>query len=158
MKNHKRIIAAMLAGVLGLMFIISGCGPTTFTKTRFEFRPYNDTESKQSREGVTIEWERPETPPAEFFADVQKCDPKSGKLYVDGEGNPVRARTIPPGGMWFTGREREPFPEHGSSQFTSCRLKRMLLERSSKPSISTSEPWSSSMSTPMNKQPRLPNR
>ena len=69
-------------GVFGIIcLILSGCGPTTLTQTRFVFEPYSKTEEKQTKSKITIERIGLKEIPSEFYVTLQMCNPSTGSLY-----------------------------------------------------------------------------
>jgi hypothetical protein len=90
MKQLQCIRNTSLIMMLGIVLMSIGCaGPSTFTRTRIAWEPYSQNESKQTNSGITIErYDLKELPP-EFYATIQDCDPKDGKLYIDSFQEPV---------------------------------------------------------------------
>ena len=80
--------------VVCLAFILVGCGPTTFTRTRIAFEPYAQDENKKTDFGITIERYDLDKIPAEFYTTIQDCNPANGKLYIDSYGEPVMKKEL----------------------------------------------------------------
>jgi len=97
---HKKEFCFTLAIIfVGLLF--SGCGPSTFLRTRTEFCPYSQNENTQTQEGITIERHDLKKLPPEFTVNVQKCDPSDGMMLVDSNRKPIMEKVIalPKGSM-----------------------------------------------------------
>lgn len=93
----KALSGIKLVGVFLMAFAliaVVGCGPTTFTRTRVDFQPYQDDENKKTDSGITIERYDLENIPPEFYKTVQACDPEDGKLYVNSSGEPVMEKEL----------------------------------------------------------------
>lgn len=71
-----------------IVAILFGCGPTTFTQIRYELKPFDEKEGKQSKEGVTVEVSLMKEMPPPFYATVQGCN-EQGQPEVDYAGRPV---------------------------------------------------------------------
>ncbi|MFV9645594.1 MAG: hypothetical protein ACNYWU_07230 [Desulfobacterales bacterium] len=91
--QNRKIQSILLMAVL--VSLLVGCGgPTTFTRIRSGFEPFAGDENKKTDSGITIErYDLNEIPP-EFYATVQDCDPKDGKLYVNNRREPVMKKQI----------------------------------------------------------------
>ena len=81
-----RSLRCILFGIV-ISLLASACGPTSFTRTRMVWKPYDARESKQEKDGVIAELQLTEKAPASFFATVQACD-QYGRLIVDLNRNP----------------------------------------------------------------------
>ncbi len=92
MKKILRVLAGMF--FIGLIAVIVGCGPTTFTRVRVDFQQYDKNEDKQTREGITIERHDLKEAPPEFYANVQVCDPDTGRLRFDFYDKPIMEKTL----------------------------------------------------------------
>lgn len=85
------------------IFILSACGPKVFTRTKMEFEPYNaETTQKKTKSGITIKYHHPKSLDWSIFTHkLQKCDPETGKMYVDSYGEPVMEKeSILPENAW----------------------------------------------------------
>jgi hypothetical protein len=51
-----------------------GCGPTTRTAMRLEWKPFDGNEYRQSKDGLTVEERELKELPPQFFATGQRCD------------------------------------------------------------------------------------
>jgi hypothetical protein len=91
--------------ILAVLFLFSfsfflGCGPTTYTTDRYEFSKYTPTESKQTKDNITIERVDLKEIPVEFKMVVQGCNAQ-GQSLVDNENKPymVEEFIIPKNGL-----------------------------------------------------------
>ncbi|MHB1685950.1 MAG: hypothetical protein ACYCVH_01010 [Ignavibacteriaceae bacterium] len=85
---------------LFLLFGFVGCGASTYTTDRYEFSPYSPTESKQTKENITIERVDLKKMPAELTMVVQGCN-ASGQLLVNNLNQPymVDEYIVPKNGL-----------------------------------------------------------
>jgi hypothetical protein len=90
-----------LSGVVVILLLALACAPTTFTQTRLQWRPYNEAEYKQAKDGIIIEMRDVRQLPEAFFATVPACD-RAGRLLINQYGNPVTERVslAAPGQFW----------------------------------------------------------
>jgi hypothetical protein len=65
------------------LFLVTACGPEIFTRTRIAWKPYAETERKQTKEGVIVEPKFTTQIPESFSATVQACN-EAGQLRFDG--------------------------------------------------------------------------
>lgn len=81
--------------------LTTACGPQITKKTRFDWRPYNQTEDLQTSDGVTVENKRLKSFPSSFFAETQMCN-RSGELLNE-QGKPVIGKVAfhQQGQVWF---------------------------------------------------------
>ena len=73
-------------------FYLTACGPTTFKRTMYDYKPYNKNKTEQSKSGITIKNHDFNQLPPTFTRKVQKCDLKTGKLLVDSGDEPILER------------------------------------------------------------------
>lgn len=76
---------AKTLSVCMLVLSVIGCGPSIYTKVRFEYSTLDSSKAIQADGGITVERvsQNPVQPPEIFFANVQKCDPQTGRLIVE---------------------------------------------------------------------------
>ena len=84
MQTFKNIFVVLFLFTFLMLFI--GCSGS-YIADRYEFSPYSPTESKQTKENITIERVDLKEIPAELKMVVQGCN-ASGQLLVDGEQKP----------------------------------------------------------------------
>lgn len=88
----KTIIVRVIRLVsLGLLAGMVGCGPATFTTTKFVWEPFDARENRQQRDNVTVELKFVDELPPSFYATVARCD-QLGRFVVDNNGRPYMER------------------------------------------------------------------
>jgi hypothetical protein len=86
---------------IAALVLATACTPTTFTRTRIAWKPYDEREYKQQKERVTVEMKTVQDFPEVFYASVQACD-QSGRPVADPFGKPIMERVsfVSPGQFW----------------------------------------------------------
>ncbi|MFW6053908.1 MAG: hypothetical protein ACOC9J_03765, partial [Persicimonas sp.] len=93
MLSSPRALTTVSLTILAAV-LVSACGPTTSTQKRTEITPYNESEFKTSKNGITVEYsdinsELVQTGlPTELKMRVQACDNQMQPM-VDQNGKPV---------------------------------------------------------------------
>jgi hypothetical protein len=89
-----------LPGILAV-FLLTACGPTTFTKTRIDWQPVADSPSLVKNENVTVEAIRDVETSPDLYVDLQRCAVKD-TLEFDKKGLPVmeKVSVVSPGQVW----------------------------------------------------------
>jgi hypothetical protein len=64
------------------------CGPVTSQHTRWDWKPYNREESRQSKDGLVVEQQLVTTAPAGLSVKLQSCG-RDGKLELDELNRPM---------------------------------------------------------------------
>jgi hypothetical protein len=83
MKTRLSMASRAPAACLALSFLFIGCGPTVRTAVRYDARPYDAAELKQTKEGLTVELASIEKElPPELFTQAPACNTQGG-IYID---------------------------------------------------------------------------
>jgi len=97
MKSFNKYL--FVSFLLTFCLINLGCGPSIYTNERYTFDQYSPTESKQTKENITIERVALKQMPVEFKMVVQGCD-QDGQASFD-YGNPIMVESyvLPQNGL-----------------------------------------------------------
>jgi hypothetical protein len=92
------IPAGLAAAILA---VLTGCGPTTFTKIRTDWQPVDAGGLRQQIDDVVVDITTPTELPSEFYTDAQKCAEGDSLVYTS-KGQPVLEKVLlaQPYQMW----------------------------------------------------------
>lgn len=97
MKKYFCMAFILIVSALGLI----GCGVSTLTQVRMDWKPYDKNEFKQEKEGLIVELKDTKKLPESFFADVQAYN-EYGQALVNSEGRPTLEKVcLSFSGQWW---------------------------------------------------------
>ncbi|ABC31242.1 hypothetical protein HCH_04542 [Hahella chejuensis KCTC 2396] len=82
-----RIVRGVVSSIM-FSLVLSGCGPSTFVKTRVDFEPFQGDLTKKTDSGISIERYFLKNVPDEFYLPVQSCDRETQLPIVGIDGKP----------------------------------------------------------------------
>lgn len=84
---------ALVSATVTATLLITGCGPTTFSKVRTDWQPAEPGGLRQQIDEVTVDVTIPIELPSEFYADAQKCGTGDSLVY-NSKGEPVVEKVL----------------------------------------------------------------
>jgi len=97
----KRIVLGLL---LATSLLASACGPQISKQVRYEWSVFDQAETKQEREGLTVETKLVDKDfPPTLYAVVQNCNTSTGALLVGPDGKPsmFQIQLAGPNQRWY---------------------------------------------------------